>query len=211
MATQRTISGFKSALTGGGARPNLFEVSIPDFPPLEGIEWQDSDFNFMCKAANIPASNVSSIDIPFRGRIFKVAGDRTIDPWTITIINDESFDLRSAFEAWHNLIAKLDNNSGTTNPASYMRNAYVYQLGRGYSSGRESSTNSSSPDGTAVNPLRSYKFESIFPTAVSDIALSYDSSDTIEEYTVEFAVQNIAIGVGGENSDVSDQAGIRIA
>ena len=69
----------------------------------------------------------------------------------------------------------------------------------------------SSPDGTAVNPLRSYKFESIFPTAVSDIALSYDSSDTIEEFTVEFAVQNIAIGVGGENSDVSDQAGIRIA
>ena len=197
MANLRTISGFKSALKGGGARPNLFEVSIPEFPEAISGDWGtelQKDFNFMCKAANIPASNVASIDIPFRGRIFKVAGDRTIDPWTVTIINDESFELRTAFEKWHNLIAKLDNNSGATDPDAYMVNAYVYQLGRGYSSGRESTTNSSSPDGTAVNPLRSYKFESIFPTAVSDIALSYDSSDTIEEFTVEFAVQNIEIG-----------------
>ena len=109
------------------------------------------------------------------------------------------------------MIAKLDNNSGATDPNAYMVNAYVYQLGRGYSANKESKTNSSSPDGTSVDPLRSYKFESIFPTSVSDIALSYDSGDTIEEFTVEFAVQNIAIGVGGENSDVSDQAGIRIA
>ena len=216
MANLRTISGFKSALKGGGARPNLFEVSIPEFPEAISGNWDtelQKDFNFMCKAANIPASNVASIDIPFRGRIFKVAGDRTIDPWTVTIINDESFELRTAFEKWHNLIAKLDNNSGATDPNAYMVNAYVYQLGRGYSAKKESKKNSESDaiNGVAVDPLRSYKFESIFPTSVSDIALSYDSGDTIEEFTVEFAVQNIAIGIGGENASTSDQNGDKIS
>ena len=92
------------------------------------------EFKFLCKASNIPASNVGSIDVPFRGRIFKVAGDRTIDNWSITVINDENFDIRTAFETWHNHIAKLDNNSGATNPTEYMVDAKVYQLGRGYGS-----------------------------------------------------------------------------
>jgi hypothetical protein len=132
-------------------------------------------------------------------RIFKVAGDRTIDNWNITVINDENFTIRTAFEAWHNLIAKLDNNSGATNPSAYMVNAFVYQLGRGYSQGLESTSNSDTENNTRVDPLRTYKFVDIFPTAVSDIALSYDSGDTIEEFTVEFAVQNIEIGGDDQN------------
>jgi hypothetical protein len=202
MSTLRTISGFKSAMAGGGARPNLFEVSIDNFPAAVADLWSNEvrkDFRFMCKAANIPASNIASIDVPFRGRIFKVAGDRTIDNWNITVINDENFTIRTAFEAWHNLIAKLDNNSGATNPSAYMVNAFVYQLGRGYSQGLESDSNSDTANNTKVEPLRTYKFVDIFPTAVSDIALSYDSGDTIEEFTVEFAVQNIEIGGDDQN------------
>ena len=117
MATSRenkTISQFKSALIGGGARPNLFEVEMTTLPG--GIAWDADNFRFMCKAANLPASNIANIDVPFRGRIFKVAGDRTIDTWTITIINDEGFALRNAFEEWVDLIAKLDNNLGATLP-----------------------------------------------------------------------------------------------
>jgi hypothetical protein len=202
MATYRTISGFKSALSGGGARPNLFEVTIPAFPA--GIGWDDEEFNFMCKAAALPASNMAPIEVPFRGRIFKVAGDRTFDTWTVTVINDEDFILRSSFEKWMNLMSKLDNNTGATNPFFYMVNANVSQLGRGASQGRFSANNDPSVDvvnGGAAPPLRTYQFIDIFPTNVSAIDLSYESSDTIEEYTVEFQVQYWTAGA------VADQTG----
>ena len=111
----RTISDFKSRLVGGGARPNLFEVRMTDLPDFVD-DWPSETFQFMCKAAALPASNIAAIDVPFRGRIFKVAGDRTIENWTVTIINDENFYIRTAMEAWMNGIAKLDNNTGATNP-----------------------------------------------------------------------------------------------
>ena len=185
MARLKTISDFKSALKGGGARPNLFEVEMTNLP--DGISWDGDIFKYLCKSAALPASNISPIDVPFRGRIFKVAGDRTIDTWTVTIINDEDFKLRRAFEAWTELIAKLDNNLGATNPAAYMSNATVYQLGRG------STINSTTNAGTDSSILAAYKFVDIFPTNVSNIDLSYDSGDTIEEFTVEFQVQSYEI------------------
>ena len=152
----------------------------------------------MCKAAALPASNIAQIDVPFRGRILKVAGDRTFDTWTTTIINDEDFKLRTSFEQWMNQISKLDNNTGATNPSSYMTDAYVYQLGRGQS--RFSTENA---DADSVQPLRTYKFFDIFPTNVSQIDLSYDTSDTIEEYTVEFQVQYW-------QAEATDQTGIAV-
>ena len=189
MATSRanqTIADFKSKLIGGGARPNLFEVELTTLPAsVQG--WDADTFKFMCKAANMPAQNIASIDVPFRGRTFKVAGDRTIDPWTITVINDEDFRLRRAFEEWSEQIAKLDNNLGTTDPGAYMVNAKVYQLGRG-------STASSKDNAGSTNAvLAEYQFVDIFPTNVSQIDLSYDSTDTIEEFTVEFQVQSFNI------------------
>ena len=185
MARLKTISQFKSALSGGGARPNLFEVELTTFP--SGISWDADKFKYLCKAAALPASNISPIDVPFRGRIFKVAGDRTIDTWTVTIINDEDFRLRRAFEAWTELIAKLDNNLGATQPAAYMSNATVYQLGRG------AQMNSTTNAGSDSSILAAYNFVDIFPTSVSNIDLSYDSGDTIEEFTVEFQVQSYEI------------------
>ena len=189
MASSRanqTIADFKSKLIGGGARPNLFEVELTTLPAsVQG--WDADTFKFMCKAANLPAQNIASIDVPFRGRTFKVAGDRTIDPWTITVINDEDFRLRRAFEEWSEQIAKLDNNLGTTDPGAYMVNAKVYQLGRG------STASSKDNAGSSNAVLAEYQFVDIFPTNVSQIDLSYDSTDTIEEFTVEFQVQSFNI------------------
>ena len=198
MSTLRTLSKFHSRLQGGGARPNLFEVRIDAFPAAAlnstpKATWgktEQEDFSILCKAANLPASNIASIDVPFRGRTLKVAGDRTIDNWTVTIINDENFAIRNVMEAWMNSIARLSNNTGATRPEAYMVDAEVHQLGRGYSSGVSSGKNSSTAGDTKVTPLKSYKFIDIFPVSVAAIDLSYDSSDTIEEFTVEFAVQS---------------------
>ena len=191
MATSRenkSISQFKSSLIGGGARPNLFEVELTTLPG--GISWNADNFRFMAKAAALPAQNIAQIDVPFRGRIFKVAGDRTIDTWTVTIINDESFELRNAFEKWTEVIAKLDNNLGATQPDAYMTDATVYQLGRG------STKSSKNSDGTSNAVLKEYTFQNIFPTTVSEIALSYDTGDTIEEFDVEFQVQSLNLNNG---------------
>ena len=194
MATSRenkTLSQFKSNLLGGGARPNLFEVELTTLPA--GIEWEAEKFRYMCKAAALPASNIAQIDVPFRVRIFKVAGDRTFDVWQITVINDEDFKIRTAFESWMGLISKLDNNMGATNPDAYMTNATVFQLGRG--SQKESRDNSGSNNAV----LKEYEFVDIFPTAISAIDLSYDTSDAIEEFTVDFQVQSFSVQSGGPN------------
>ena len=194
MATSRenkNLSQFKSKLLGGGARPNLFEVELTTLPA--GITWDAEIFRYLCKAAALPASNIAQIDVPFRGRIFKVAGDRTFDVWQITVINDEDFKIRTAFEGWMDQISKLDNNMGATDPSAYMTNATVYQLGRG----SQASSQDSSGSSNAV--LKEYEFVDIFPTAISAIDLSYDTSDAIEEFTVDFQVQSFNLKSGGPN------------
>jgi len=211
MSTLRTISNFKSRLQGGGARPNLFEVNIPNLPDAAtGAEWDAETFQFLCKAAALPASNINPIDVNFRGRVLKVAGDRTIDPWTVTIINDEDFKIRTALELWMNGISKLDNNTGATKPTSYMTNAVVHQLGRGASQGRFSETNDEITGGTGITPLRTYLFYDVFPSNISPIDLSYDSGDTIEEYTVEFQVQYWSAGSTQDTGGATDQTGVSI-
>ena len=191
MAT-KTLSQFKSNLAGGGARPNLFEVSIPSFPgAVDSGTWStdyQNTFKFLCKAAQLPASSVSPITIPFRGRQLKVAGDRTFAEWSVTIINDEDFTLRTAFEKWGDKISNLFDATGVTNPTSYMTNAFVKQLGRG------KEAFSTKNDGNITSILRTYKFYDIWPSDISAIELSYDSGDTIEEFTVTFQVQYFTVG-----------------
>ena len=143
----------------------------------------------MVKAAQLPASNVNVIDIPFRGRNLKVAGDRTFDPWTITVINDTNFKLRNSFERWMNFINRHDDNAGVITPAAYQTEMVVHQLGRG----REvNGTNGQLPDNGAKIPvLKTYKFYGTFPTNVSPIELSYDAADSVEEFTVVRPISRI--------------------
>jgi hypothetical protein len=199
--SSRTLEDFKARLIGGAARPNLFEVEL-NFPTFATSSNQSNDANdntrtvselsrFMIKTANLPASTVGVINVPFRGRELKIAGDRTFDTWTITVINDVDFSIRTAFERWMNAINKHDDNSGLINPAQYQRDAIVKQFGR--SSVSSANSNVANPtltgSGDAIPVLKAYKFYGIFPTSVSAIDLSYDSTDTIEEFTVDLQVQ----------------------
>ena len=179
----KTISQFKQALSGGGARPNLFEVELDASNLTQFMGGVPAaNLAFMCKATALPAQNIAAIDVPFRGRVFKVAGDRTVDNWTITVINDENFDVRNAMERWTESIAKLSTNQGQVDPNFYMTTAQVFQYSR--SSGKSDSD---------VGIIKAYKFVDIWPVTVGDIALSYDTGDTIEEFDVEFAVNNIEL------------------
>ena len=188
MATQRnkpgfkSITGFKSQLIGGGARPNLFEVELA-FP--EGTNVDDAllyKSRFLVKAAALPASTLAPIEVPFRGRILKIAGDRTFETWTITVINDADFAIRSAFEKWSQLVNNMETGQGRVNPETYQQDAKVYQLSR---------------DG---NVLRSYTFFGIWPTNISTIDLNYETVDTVEDFTVEMQVHWWTAEVGEEGS-----------
>jgi len=167
----RKITDFKSKMGGGGARPNLFEVEL-SFPSTVQV---DNDIlqraRLLVKAAALPSSTIAPVEVPFRGRILKVAGDRTFETWTITVINDVDFAIRSSFEKWMNTINRMNDGSGLTDPDSYQADAFVYQLDR---------------DGGI---LRTYKFYDLWPTNISTIDLSYETTDTIEEFTVEMQVQ----------------------
>ena len=178
MATfnQRNITEFRSRLTGGGARANLFEVEIA-FPDELGIDSNlvTDKIPFLVKAAEIPASNLGNIPVPYRGRVLPVAGDRTFDPWTVTVINDTDFIIRDAMEKWSNSINDLQTAQGTINPEVYQKSALVKQLSR-----------EGSAPGDPEKTLRTYKFEGIYPNTVSSIPLDFGATDQIEEFQVTF-------------------------
>jgi hypothetical protein len=200
--SDRTIEKFKTQLKGGGARSNLFEVSFGTeqnsvqasttdgtasniFSTL-GVENLISVEDLMLiKTAGLPASTISEIPVPFRGRTLKIAGDRTFDVWSITVINDTDFKWRTFFERWMNYIVKVSDGSGTTDPGSYMVDMNVAQLSR-QAADRLNQKGSAGGD---IGILRKYVVHSVFPTNVSQIELSYNNENEIEEFTVDLQVQ----------------------
>jgi hypothetical protein len=165
----RKITDFKSKLSGGGARSNLFEVVI-SFPSAAPADTNVLDKSrFLIKAVALPDSVINPLSVAFRGRTLKLAGDRTFATWTITVLNDTDFIIRSAFENWMNTINRVSDNTGVTDSAEYTADAFVYQLDR---------------DGST---LRAYHFYDLFPTNISAIQLDY-GTDGIQEFTVEMQV-----------------------
>ena len=162
------VDDFKSKLRGGGARPNLFKATV-NFPGYAGGDVELT--SFLCKTAQLPGSIMNFVDVPFRGRQLKIAGDRTFEPWTVTILNDTDFSIRNAMERWMNGINAHQANTGLTNPIDYQADLIVEQLDR---------------DG---DTLKTYNFRGCFPTNVAPIDVSYETVDQIEEFTVEFQIQ----------------------
>lgn len=162
------VDDFKAKLKGGGARPNLFRVTL-NFPVYAGGSAELT--SFMCKGAQLPASTINAVEVPFRGRQLKIAGDRTFEDWSVTVINDTGFEVRNAMERWMNGMNGHTANTGFTNPVLYQADLIVDQLDK---------------DGGV---LKSYNFRGAFPNNISAIDLSYDTVDTIEEFEVAFSIQ----------------------
>jgi len=162
------VDDMKAKLVGGGARPNLFKVTMA-FPSYVTANVELA--SYMCKATSMPASTIAPIAVPFRGRTLQVAGDRTFDPWSVTIINDTDFNVRNSFEQWMNGINQHKQNTGLTQPSSYMADMIVEQLDK---------------DGTVE---KTYNIRGTFPTNLGAIELSYDSENAIEEFEVELQIQ----------------------
>ena len=172
MAYPRSIEEFKAVLQGGGVRPTMFQVEMafPDAVVVDPTQ-ADNEGTYLIKAAQLPASTVGFVEVPFRGRKLKVSGDRTFEDWSVTVTNDVSFGLRKGFEKWSELIQNMNFALGSNELNDYFASAVVRQLDR---------------DG---NQLRAYRFEGIWPTEVAAIELDFDTQDTVEEFGVTFKVQ----------------------
>ena len=192
-----SISDFKSKVATDFARPNLFSCEL-NFPSTFTDQAALKELGtFTVKAANLPATQLGTVEVPYRGRVLKIAGDRTFEPWTITIMNDKNFRLRDAFEKWTESIQAYAQNVTTAgvNIQNYYADMFVSQLDRNTSeagaaaSGGKAKGASAGAKGIPHQVLREYRFVDVFPTNISAIDLDFGSNDAIEEFTVEMQVQ----------------------
>ena len=164
------INEFKSRLRGGGARANQFKVTLP-FPGYAAVGGETSDLAFLCSATALPGQTVGQVAIPFRGRVLNIAGDRTFEPWTITVLNDTDFKLYRAFERWMNGINNMTDNEGIANPADYQVDGFVDQLDRN------------------GNTIKSYTFRGLFPLTIGTVDLNYDPVSALETFECTWRYQ----------------------
>ena len=161
----------------GAVRPNLFSV-FHKFPSVGGLNVGEKDLpTYLCKSAALPASTVGTVELPFRGRVIKVPGDRTFESWTATFYMDDAFELRGAYEKWVELTNSVDTNTAAANMADVLQDITVTQLDK------FGGTNA------GFSTIREYKLISAFPVSVSQVSLAYDNNDSYEEFDVEFAYQ----------------------
>ena len=164
------ISDFVSKLKGGGARANQFKVTMP-FPGFAAVGGETESMAFLCSATTLPASTLTEIAVPFRGRNIYMAGDREFDVWSTTIINDTDFLIRNAIERWSNGINNMSDNEGLVNPVDYQVDAFVDHLDRN------------------GNTIKSYTFRGMFPTALGTIDLNYDPATALETFECTWRYQ----------------------
>ena len=162
------IADFKAQMIGGGARPNQFrvELTFPSYVTLGVVAGQRAQF--LCKAAQLPASTIETLPVLYRGRPVNFAGERTFQPWTVTIYNDTTFGIRNALEQWQSGIQNYNSTNGRVNPTDYQVDLSVHQLDR---------------NGATI---KSYKFVDAFPTNISAVGLDFETQNAIEQFDVEF-------------------------
>lgn len=163
-----TIADFKAQMIGGGARPNQFrvELTFPTYVTLGVVAGQRAQF--LCKAAQLPASTIETLPVLYRGRPVNFAGERNFQPWTVSIYNDTTFGIRNALEQWQSGIQNYNTTEGRTNPTDYQVDLSVHQLDR---------------SGAII---KSYKFVDAFPTNISAVGLDFETQNAIEQFDVEF-------------------------
>lgn len=164
-----TISAFKAQMQGGGARPNQFRVELT-FPAFVGsiASAAGNAAQFLCRATTLPASVMEDITAAYRGRPVHFAGERSFQPWSVTVYNDTNFLIRNVMERWHNGVLNYTATNGITRPSDYQVDMSVYQLDRN------------------DQIIKTYKFFDVYPTNVGAIGLDFETNNAIEQFDIEF-------------------------
>ena len=159
------INEFAASMRLGGARPNLFRVQFQSpFNSLLAVP-------FRVRAALLPAMTLGTLPAPYMGRVKKLPGNRTFEPWNVTIMEDEDLEIKNALEQWSNSINSMEGNVNTFNspaPIEYETQATVSLLGK------------------QNNVLREYTMINMWPKNVSQVQLDWETNDQIFQHDVEF-------------------------
>lgn len=179
-----SINDIRANLRLGGARPTLFRVQLTSPSAIGG---DLSTAEFMIQASSLPGSSIGQIEVPYFGRKIRVAGDRTFEPWSVQVLNDEDFKVRHALETWHNRINSLSENvntTGSSSPTNYKSQADIQQFSK-----------------AGGAPIRTYRFYGLFPTEITPIDMNWNDTDTIETFQATFAYDYYEV-VGGNTGTV---------
>jgi len=180
------VNAFRTTLTGDGARANLFDVQLP-FPSYVQFGGGASQLaTFQVKAAQLPGTTIGTAPLYYFGREVKLAGNRQYQDWTVQVINDENFTIRSAMEQWAN---------GINGPVTNVRNTAAEVIDGGY--GVDATVTQYGKDGSQI---AQYQFIGIWPTDLSPVELEWGTNDSVEEFTVTFAVQYFLSSQAGDYS-----------
>lgn len=142
------------------ARSNRFEVN----GNILG-----GDISFLAKATSLPAGTLGIMDVPFQGRIIKLAGDRVYDDWDITIYQTTDADVRKRIDEWMVTALGHESNIGALAHTQYKEDLTVKQLDR------------------AGATVMSYKLIGCFPTLLGPLDLDWSTNDQPAEFTVTIA------------------------
>ena len=153
-----SINNFRANLTGQGARPNLFEVTIP-FPGAVNPGEAGQKITFMCKGAQIPGADIGLVEVPYFGRNIKLAGNRTFAEWTTTVINDEDFAVHAGLTNWMNAINTHAGNERQITGTDYQVDAQVIHYKK---------------DGDIAKEI---SIINCWPSSVAAIELGWDQND----------------------------------
>ena len=181
------IETFKgNGLVYGGVRPSLFDITVTPPPALAAIfsGANIQKLQFTCRASALPAGRVGTVEVPYFGRKVKFAGDRTFDDWTITIMNDEDFLVRSMFETWSNSLNSLETNvrAGVyTTEVDYKAIFTINQYSK--TGGSPGGTGGGPATALTATPIRSYNMVGAYPGPISDITVDWDQQNQIETFT----------------------------
>ena len=184
-----SVTNFRAAL-GTGSRPNLFKVQVT--PPTGFAVADFANFEYLCRSGSLPSASLGTIEIPMNGgRRLKMGGDRTFTEWTSTVLNDEDFKIRSLMEKWQSDIVNINfqstknlgNRSAATGPTGGLYGTVmIYQL---------------KEDGSSVKG-GGYRLVNCWPSDISQIDLSYDTTDAVEDFTVTWTYDYYENGFDGD-------------
>lgn len=176
------INEIRSQLVHGGHRPSHFQVIITN--PFDNAA--DLKIPFMVRSAQLPSYNIGQIPVYYFGRPIFEPGDRTVEPWTTTVINDEDFLIKNSIEIWHNEINAMRRNVSSTNLVNELK-----------------STGIITAYGKDGRVLRQYQLNALWPMNIAAMEMDWQATDTIGEFQVTWSFDDCEViggitGTGGQ-------------
>ena len=154
------------------ARPTRYKVELHIPAAVPRGDWHDFSIMESCSATMLPGKSVATMDKRQASpNIMKLPYDVIYDDVKLTFQVTDQMAEHNAMQAWLDYIYNANTNSFAF-PKSYYSDISIIQLD------------------TAMEKIKTVKLIEAYPVAMSEIGLSYDASNTISTFDVNFAYRS---------------------